>query len=281
MKALKINPNDISGNATVSWDDVDTMKPKTSFVNGGESSSSSMVTPAGIAGEFDDTYQKATAGYTPFVGDHSKIDQLQNLYGTVGDAFDVSGTVAALDKSRRTNLLTGEAAANDAASKFQETQGPGTQSGTAASLIRARSLLPFLQADTSAAAETGKYVDTAKQNALKTGADIASSLAQLEQQYTNSLASYNSERANFGLDYTRGKTGTEISANSTTNDGLRLGLLAQQQANENNRTMQNSQDAERQRQLALIMARRQQSSTSTSPASGMSFVNNVGQSVRI
>ncbi len=254
---------------------MDLADTKTTYVNGSDgSSSSSSLTPQGVGADFDDAYGKATAGYTPFVGDHSKIDQLQSLYGGVGDAFDVSGTVAALDKSRRTNLLTGEAAANDAASKFQETQGPGVQSGTASSLIRARSLLPFLQADTSAAAETGKYVDSAKQDALKTGADIASKLAQLEQSYTDSLASYNSSKANFGLDYAQGRTSAAISSQSSSNNALALGLQAQAQANAQSNRNQDRADAERQRQIALAMSRRQ---TTAAPTSEFYYQNNLGQ----
>lgn len=247
-------------------------------VNGDDLSSS--ISPAAISGQFDTSYDKATSGYAPFQGDHSGIDQLQALYGNVGDAFDVSGTVAALDKSRRTNLLTGEAASNDAASKFTESQSPSINSGTASSLIRARSLLPFLQSDTQAASDEGKYQDSAKQAALSTGADIASKLADLQQNYTNSLATYNATKANFGLDFAKGQTGAALSASGTQNNALQLALQARQLTQNQtqfNLTRQDTLNA----QNAALQAAKQKANTPTTPASDYYFVNNVGQRISL
>jgi hypothetical protein len=185
------------------------------------------ITPDDISGRMDASYEKAVAGYDPFPGDHSKIDQLQALYGTVPEAYNVSDTVSALNKTRGTNLLTGEQAASTAAKRFQESQLPGGQSGAAAAMVRAQSLLPFLQADQTAAGEIGKYGDTAKQGALGAAANIATSLAQLEQDYTNSLANYNSQKANFGLNYAQGQSNLALQA-STVNSQNQLDVLKQQ-----------------------------------------------------
>lgn len=185
------------------------------------------LTPDDVEGKFDASFGKAIAGYDPFPGDRSKMDQLQSLYNSVPDAFDVSGTVGELNRTRGINLLTGEQAATTAARRFQEGQLPGSNSGAAASMLRAQALLPFLQNDQQAAAETGKYADSAKQNALGAAADIANSLAQLELAYTNSLANYNAQKANFGLGYAQGQTNLSLQA-STVNTQNQLELLKTQ-----------------------------------------------------
>lgn len=159
------------------------------------------LTPDQISGRFDAGYDTGVGKFDPFPGDHSKIDQLQNLYGTVPQAYDVSDTLASIGATRKANLLGGEQAANTAATKFQTSQIPGAATGAGASMLRAQALLPFLQADTGAAADQGKYADSAKQGALSAASSIATTLAQLQQDYTNSLASYNTSKANFGLAY--------------------------------------------------------------------------------
>lgn len=193
----------------------------------GTSSSLFSMTPDTIGSDFDASYKGATAGYDPFPGDHSKIDQLQGLYETVPQAFDVSNTLKAMDSARGTSLLTGEQAASTAAKKYQESQIPGFQSGTGAAMVRAQSLLPFLQADTASAQTEGQYADTAKQGALTTAAGIANNLAQLQQNYTDSLAKYNADKANFGLQYAQGKSNLQLTA-STANTQNQLDLLKTQ-----------------------------------------------------
>jgi hypothetical protein len=190
----------------------------------GSSGSLYGMNPQEIGSNFDSAFQSAQAGYAPFPGDHSKIDQLQALYGTVPQAFDVSGTLSSLDKARGTSLLTGQQASNNAATKFRESQQPGQYSNAGSEVLRAQSLLPYLQQDTQATADEGKYADTAKQNALSAASGIAQSLAQLQQQYTDSLASYNSQKANFGLNFAGQKTGMQLTA-STANTQNHLELL--------------------------------------------------------
>ena len=185
--------------------------------------------PGQVNRQFDANYDKAIGKYDPFSGDHSKIDQLQDLYGTVGSAYDVSGTLSAMDKTRGINLLTGEQASNTAARKFAESQPAGGSNSTGAAMIRAQSLLGFTQADTEAASGERAYADSAKQQALSKSAEIATSLARLEQDYTNSLASYNAGKAQFGLNYAGKKTDTALQA-STVNTQSQLEMLKNQGA---------------------------------------------------
>lgn len=184
------------------------------FARAGSGSGLFGMTPTQISSQFDSAYGKATAGYAPFPGNHAPIDQLQALYGTVGQAYDVTDTLKALDTTRGTNLLTGQQAANTAAQKFQEAQQPGQFNDVGASMLRANALLPFLNADNSAAADERKYADSAKQNALSASADIATKIAQLEQTYTDSLANYNSQKAQFGLNYAQGQSNLALQAST-------------------------------------------------------------------
>lgn len=184
-------------------------------------------TPAQTNAAFDSAYDTGTSKFDPFPTDRTEMDQLQSLYGTVGSAFDVSGTVSKMDQARGTNLLTGQQASNNAAQKFQESQIPGQSNQTGAAMIRAQSLLPFLQSDTAAAQSEGQYQDTAKQGALSAAAGIATTLANLEQNYNQSLASYNSSKASAGLNYANDKTNLGLQA-SQLNTTSQLSLLNQQ-----------------------------------------------------
>lgn len=185
--------------------------------------------PGQVNKQFDANYDKAVGGYDPFQYDSEGMDKLKATYAGVGDAYDVSGTVAAMDKTRGVNLLTGEQASNTAARKFSESQSPGSSNATGAAMIRAQSLLGFTQADTAAASDERQYADSAKQKALGQASDIATKLAQLEQDYTNSLASYNAGKAQFGLNYAGKKTDTALQA-STVNTQSKLEMLKNQGA---------------------------------------------------
>lgn len=184
-------------------------------------------TPAQTNSAFDSAYDTGVSKFDPFPTDRTEMDQLQSLYGQVPTAYDVSGTVSKLDSARKTNLLTGQQASNNAAQKFQESQLPGQSNQTGAAMIRAQSLLPFLQNDTQGAADEGKYQDTAKQGALSAAAGIATTLANLEQNYNQSLASYNSSKAQAGLTYANDRTGLGLQA-SQLNTTSQLSLLQQQ-----------------------------------------------------
>lgn len=198
-----------------------------------------------ISGRFDASYEKAAGLYDPFPGDHSKIDQLQDLYGTVGESYDVSDTLSALGATRKTNLLTGEQAANTAARKFGESSIPGASSGVGSSMIRAQALLPFLQQDTAAAGEERKYADSAKQDALKTASGIATTLAELQQSYTNSLASYNSSKANFGINYAGQQSDLALNASQgQANNQLEAWKVAAQIAESQRRDSQQQSNYE-------------------------------------
>lgn len=211
---------------------VNALSPKPDYntnniTNAGSSPLFSM-SPTTTGADFDSAYGTATAGYAPNPADHSMIDQYENLYKSVPSAFDVSGTVASLDKARSTSMLAGTQAANSAANKFQQ-DNTSQYAGAGASVLRAQSLLPFLQQDTAAAGDEGKYQDTAKQGALTTAAGIANNLATLQQQYTDSLATYNSQKAQFGLNYANDKTGLQLqSSTSQTQTALQAQSLAEQ-----------------------------------------------------
>lgn len=172
------------------------------------------MSPDTVNKQFGDDYSSATKGYAPFAGAGVRkgITRLEGEYGKVGSTFDVSDTINALQKSRNVNLQVGGQAANNAASKYAEESGPGGSGALGASMVRAKSLLPFLQADYQGAADEGRYKDSAKEKALAAGSDIANSLAKLELDYTNSLANYNSQKSNFGLNYANSKTGLALDA---------------------------------------------------------------------
>lgn len=187
------------------------------------------LTPGDVNSQFDAGYAKAVGGYDPFPGDKSGINRLKKLYGTVGSAYDVSDTLSALGATRKTNLLAGEGAANTAGARFEESQIPGASNGVGGAMVRAKSLLPFLQQDQNAAGDERKYADSAKQNALSASADIATKLAQLTQNYTDSLAAYNSQKANFGANYAGKRTDLALNASQANiNSRIESDRLAEQ-----------------------------------------------------
>lgn len=202
--------------------------------------------PGNVGKQFTDAFQTAQSGYAPFpgAGTQSAINQLQDLYNTVPSQYDVSNTISSLNTARQSSLTAGQQASNTAAAKFQAAAS-GQYAGAGASVLQAQSLLPYMQADTQAAASEGQYADTARQNALNASASIANNIAQLQQGYTNSLASYNSQKATFGLNYAQGLVGAQTSAaQDATQDQLSLtasqGQLAEQAREANlNAALQN------------------------------------------
>lgn len=231
-----------------------------------------------VSSQFNSSYQNATAGYAPFPGNTSKIDQLQALYNTVPSQYNVSGTVGAMEQSRKANLLTGQQASNTAAAQMQNSQ-PGVNNAAASTVLRAQSLMPFLQQSQSAVASEGQYADTARQNALTAASGIANQLATLQQNYTDSLAAYNSQRANFGLNYATAQTGNTLALN---NQNLQAMLGA------STTEAQLSEQARQANLQAALQVRQQNSnpppavaaSAPTQPQYGMGYVtNNLGQTV--
>lgn len=186
------------------------------------------MTSAATSTDFGNAYQNATSGYAPFPdsGTQGDINQLQSVYNEIPGAYDVSSTLKAMDAARQASLTTGQQASNNAASQYQQAQGQGQYAGAGASVLRAQSLLPYMTADTSAAQSEGQYSDTARQTALTTAASVADQIATLQQNYTNSLASYNSSRASFGLNYANDQTGLALQA-STASTQAQLSQQAQ------------------------------------------------------
>lgn len=185
--------------------------------------------------QFGDAYKSSTAGYAPFPGSRVEMGKLQDTYENVGAANDVSGTVAALQKARGVNLLAGTNLAGGAADDYRASLAPGTAGADAgAKMVRAKTLLPFLQADYAGAADEKGKVDSAKHQALTDSFTIASKLADLEKGYTDSLATYNSQKANFGVNFANAQTGLALDASSkkSTNalDAWKTSLEAQRTA---------------------------------------------------
>jgi hypothetical protein len=210
---------------------VNSVSPKTTPVNATAASPNLFgMTPTATTQAFDTAYSKGTADYAPFQdsGVQKAIGQLQDVYNNIPTAYDVSGTLKATDAARSAALTTGTQAANTAATKFQESQIPGASQGSGAAMLRAQALLPYMQADTTAAQAEGQYSDSAKQTALTTAASIADNLATLQQNYTNSLAAYNSGKAQFGLSYANDQTGLALTASTANTNAA---LQAQEAAN--------------------------------------------------
>lgn len=186
------------------------------------------MTSTATTGAFNTSYNQATAGYAPFPdsGTQGDINQLQSVYNGIPAAYDVSGTVNAMNAARQQSLTTGTQAANNAASQYQQAQGPGQYAGAGASVLRAQALLPYMNADTQSAQSEGQYSDTARQAALQQSASVADQIATLQQNYTNSLAAYNSGRASFGLNYANDQTGLALQA-STASTQAQLSQQAQ------------------------------------------------------
>lgn len=174
------------------------------------------ITPDTTSQDFSNSYSQGVAQYAPFqdTGVQSSIGQLQGVYNNIPSAYNVSGTVAAMNQARQAALTTGQQASNTAASQYQQAQGPGQYSGAGASVLRSQALLPYMTADTQAAQSEGQYADTARQAALTTQASVANQIANLQQAYTNSLASYNSSKASFGLGYANDQTGLALQAST-------------------------------------------------------------------
>lgn len=233
--AINYNPSAIEASSINPTDsliqNINSLSPKTSPVptQAGNSSSLFGMNSGDASNAFDSAYSKATAGYAPFpdTGTQGDINQLQDVYNKIPAAYDVSGTLSAMNAARGASLTTGQQASNTAANKFAESQQPGQYTGAGASVLRAQSLLPFMTADTQAAQSEGQYADTARQTALTTAASVAAQIAQLQQSYTNSLASYNSSKASFGLGYANDSTGLQLQA-SQNNTNAQLSALQSQ-----------------------------------------------------
>lgn len=182
------------------------------------------MTAAQVGGNFGNAYQSALGSYPAFPsGNTSGMSDLESLYSQVPAAYDVSGTIGAMDTARKAALLTGQQASNTAASKYLSEQAPGQYSGSSANVLRAQALLPFMTQDTQEAQSEGQYADTAKQQAIATAANIANQLGNLQNNYTSTLANYNSQKAANALGYANDQTGLQVQASQNlANNALGL-----------------------------------------------------------
>lgn len=257
---------------------IDALSPKTNgaptslTTQAGVSPTLFGMNPAATTSQFESSYGKAVGGYAPFpdTGVEGDIGQLQDVYNKIPSAYDVSGTLNAMNSARQASLTTGQQASNTAAQKFQEAQGPSQYAGAGASVLRAQSLLPFMTSDTQAAQSQGQYADTARQAALTTAANVANQIAQLQQSYTNSLASYNSGKASFGLNYANDETGLALQS-STANTNAQLSYLASQNQTAEQAREANLSAALNQNNQAM---QAQQTATNQQISAGNSFLAN-------
>lgn len=159
--------------------------------------------PDQIKSGFTEAYGQASNAYDPFPAYDSleDVSAYRNQLGQVPAAYDVSDTLSKMQGARRMNLNVGQMSANTVAQNFQATQLPGSANNIGASVLRAQSLLPYLQQDYQGAAAEGQYADSAKQKALDKSSEITNALAGLQSKYLDTLANYNSGKAKGSLDY--------------------------------------------------------------------------------
>jgi len=161
------------------------------------------LTPDEINQRYQSAYDQGAAKFDPWDGSATKnaINLVRNDYGKVAKEYDTTEAIGSMQDLRRQSLLTGQNAANLASQKYQESQIPGQNNRVGSSMVRAQSLLPFLQADAEGLVQEKTYASEARRSALTESTRIASLLANLEQNYTNSLADYNTKKATTALNY--------------------------------------------------------------------------------
>ena len=161
------------------------------------------LSPDEINQRYQQAYEEGASKFDPFqdTGFKSAIADVRNQYNAIPAAYDTTEDVNAMANLRRNQLVTGQNAANLASQKYQEAQLPGQNNRVGASMVRAQSLLPYLQADAESMVKEKTYASEARRAAVKDAAAIANQLASLEMNYTNSLADYNTKKASTALSY--------------------------------------------------------------------------------
>lgn len=139
-------------------------------------------------------------------------------------------------------------------------------------MVRAQSLLPFLQNDYQGAASEREYADSKKTEAINTASNVAQTLANLATTYTNSLANYNATKAGNSLDFAGTRTDLGLKA-SSVGQGNKLDLLKTQMQLAESARQANMQDAQSKRQYNN---RSQSSNPIPAFAGSMGFTSNAG-----
>lgn len=171
------------------------------------------MSPEETTGLYDESFQQGQAAFEPWGGAAGHVAdrrRLKGLFNQVEGAYDPTDTIAAMQRSRGMNMMAGEQGANTAARRFEEESGPGQFSGAAGAMVRAQALMPHLREDYEGAAAEGKYATSQKERALDKSTEIATTLAKLQADYTNSLASYNSGKAGFAADFAGKRSGMAV-----------------------------------------------------------------------
>lgn len=138
---------------------------------------------------------------------NAQLAELQGLIGKLPGYFDTSGLEKGYDQQQQFNTSIGMQASGNAAREFINRQALQGGDRSLGGLVRAQSMLPFLQqnADLTQRKEAAK-MDANSALAQLTG-NVATSLGQLRTNYLGTLANYTSNqnqiRSNESMDRAR------------------------------------------------------------------------------
>jgi hypothetical protein len=121
---------------------------------------------------------------------NDSLGELINQYSGVNAAYDPSGQVAARNAQIGGVLSTGKQAATNAATEYSNRAAQSGQSGAAAGVVKAQSMLPALMAAGSLKTEGADIAAKAKQDASTAATGIASSISGMRIDYLKMLAGY-------------------------------------------------------------------------------------------
>lgn len=136
-----------------------------------------------------------TSGLGPLpANNNAQLSELQGLLSKLPGYFDTSGLSKAYDQQQQFNTSLGMQASGNASREFINRQALQGGDRSLGGLVRAQSMLPFLQqnADLTQKKEAAK-LDASGALAKMTG-DVATSLGQLRTNYLGTLANYTSNQ---------------------------------------------------------------------------------------
>lgn len=200
----------------------------------------------------------------PPQNNNAQISELKGLLGKLPNYFDTSALEKGYSQQQQFNTSVGEQASNNASREFINRQALQGGDRSLGGLVRAQSMLPFLQqnADIEGKKQTAK-LDASSALAKLTG-DVSTNLGQLRTSYLGTLANYTSNLQQLSSNATlqqqgRAQQGQQFQQQLGL-DQQRLGLQRQQQNWQQN---QGQQQLDLQRLLALDQHSRNTRSTTT------------------
>lgn len=122
------------------------------------------------------------------------LRRLRKQYGKVDEAYDFTQTMKEGRAAQGASRDASVGAANAASQAYLA--GSGGDNTAGAAVLRARALQPALKNDADTALTLAKMRDDAMKGALDAKVKIATTLGELKGNYINTLANYNSQRAN-------------------------------------------------------------------------------------